>query len=76
MYWYGVPDPVSGLNLATCIWQSRRHALEANRRPHHVRAAKLAKDSYEVYDLERYILRKIRGGGLELSTWQGGDVGW
>ncbi|KAI6113247.1 hypothetical protein EDD16DRAFT_1693798 [Pisolithus croceorrhizus] len=23
MYWYGVPDPQTGLNLATCIWQSR-----------------------------------------------------
>ncbi|THH04389.1 hypothetical protein EW146_g10192, partial [Bondarzewia mesenterica] len=27
MYWYGIPDPETGLNLATCIWQSRAHAI-------------------------------------------------
>ncbi|GJJ06189.1 hypothetical protein Clacol_000378 [Clathrus columnatus] len=61
MYWYGVPSPLTGLNLATCIWQSRQHAVAANSRPHHLRAAKLAKDSYEIYDLERYVLRKYTG---------------
>lgn len=76
LYWYGVPDAQSGLNLATCIWQSRRHALEANRRKDHVEAAKLAGASYEKYDLERYVLSKVSGGGLEIGDWLGGEVGW
>ncbi|TFY78482.1 hypothetical protein EWM64_g5532, partial [Hericium alpestre] len=29
MYWYGIPDAETGLNLATCIWQSRAHAIAA-----------------------------------------------
>jgi hypothetical protein len=52
MYWYGVPHPQSGVNLATCIWQSRDHARAANGRPHHITAMRLAATSYEMYDLE------------------------
>lgn len=40
MYWYGVPD-ADGYNLATCIWQSRRHAIAGASRPHHAAASKL-----------------------------------
>lgn len=58
MYWYGVPHPVTRDNLATCIWQSRAHAVAANSRPYHAKAARLAASSYEMYDLERYTLRK------------------
>ncbi|KAH8828457.1 hypothetical protein DL96DRAFT_1179825 [Flagelloscypha sp. PMI_526] len=77
LYWYGVPDPTTGLNLASCIWQSRQHALAANSRPHHIRAAKLAGQSYERYDLERWVLRKNQGEpGLVLEEYGGGDVGW
>ncbi|OCH93082.1 hypothetical protein OBBRIDRAFT_370584 [Obba rivulosa] len=61
MYWYGSPHPETGLNLATCIWQSRAHAAAANSRPHHVNAMRLAAASYERYDLERYRLCKVRG---------------
>lgn len=77
MYWYGVPDPDTGLNLATCIWQSRAHAVAANSRPHHIRAMRLAKDAYEVYDLERYVLRKVAGETkVFIDEYNGGEVGW
>ncbi|ORY32494.1 hypothetical protein BCR39DRAFT_478691 [Naematelia encephala] len=76
MYWYGVPDE-TGLNLATCIWQSRRHAVNAISGPKHIQAMKQAKDAYERYDLERWVLSKERGQStVSLSKWQGGDVGW
>ena len=77
MYWYGVPDPETGLNLATCIWQSRKHAVAANSRPQHLQAIKLARNSYEVYDLERYVLRKFEGqADLTIEPFVGGEVGW
>jgi hypothetical protein len=61
MYWYGIPDPETGLNLATCVWQSRAHAIAANSRPDHIRAMRLAASSYERYDLERWTLCKTAG---------------
>jgi hypothetical protein len=61
MYWYGKPNPETGINLATCIWQSRQHAIAANTRPQHMQAMRLAAQSYEMYDLERWTLRKVRG---------------
>jgi len=61
MYWYGVPDAETGLNLATCLWQSRAHAIAANSRPDHIRAMRLAASSYERYELERWTLCKTAG---------------
>jgi hypothetical protein len=52
MYWYGTPHAATGINMATCVWQSREHAIAANSRPHHIQAMKLAAASYEMYDLE------------------------
>jgi hypothetical protein len=76
MYWYGVPDE-TGLNLATCIWQSRRHAIKAISGPKHLEAMKQAKGAYEVYDLERWVLRKEAGTReVTLRKWEGGEVGW
>ena len=77
MYWYGTPHPVTGLNLATCIWQSRAHAIAGISGPHHIQAMKLAAQSYERYDLERWVLRKVAGEAeLQLEKYTGGDVGW
>ncbi|KAA1471666.1 hypothetical protein DENSPDRAFT_758258, partial [Dentipellis sp. KUC8613] len=77
MYWYGIPDAETGLNLATCIWQSRQHAIAANARPHHIRAMRLAVTSYEKYSLERYRLRKRKGeSGVEVLEYGSGEVGW
>ena len=65
------------MNLATCIWQSRAHAIKANSRPHHIRAMRLAAASYERYDLERYRLRKVKGErGVRVEAYDGGDVGF
>lgn len=77
MYWYGVPDSVTGLNLATCVWQSRAHAIAAISGPHHIRAMRLAAASYDVYSLERHVLRKEKGQrGLIIEDYVGGEVGW
>ena len=61
MYWYGIPDTETGLNLATCVWQSRASAAAANSRPHHIRAMRQAAAAYELYELERWTLRKKAG---------------
>ncbi|KAF9049720.1 hypothetical protein BJ165DRAFT_941442 [Panaeolus papilionaceus] len=77
LYWYGIPNPKTGMNLATCIWQSRKHASAANSRPHHIKAMKLAAGAYQIYNLERYVLRKAAGEtGVSIELYQGGDVGW
>jgi hypothetical protein len=77
MYWYGVPHPVSGHNLATCIWQSRKHAIAANSQPKHIQAARLAAKSYEFYSLEKFVLRKVKGKvGVEVESFVDGEVGW
>lgn len=76
MYWYGTPDS-EGNNLATCIWQSRRHAVAANSRPNHIVAARLAAASFESFTLERHVIRKIQGeAGITVEPYTGGDVGW
>jgi hypothetical protein len=61
MYWYGIPDPETGVNLATCVWQSRAYAIAACSRPDHIRAMRLAVSSYEKYDMQRWTLRKTAG---------------
>ncbi|EIW83026.1 hypothetical protein CONPUDRAFT_101544 [Coniophora puteana RWD-64-598 SS2] len=77
LYWYGVPHAETGMNLATCIWQSRKHARAANSRPHHIRAMRLAANSYEVYQLERYKLTKAKGTRhLAVEPFDGEEVGW
>jgi hypothetical protein len=59
-YYKGVTDRL-GRCLSLCVWQSRRHAQVANRRPEHRVAAGLAMGFYDSYDVERYVLRKRRG---------------
>ncbi|KAJ7178530.1 hypothetical protein C8R43DRAFT_1117906 [Mycena crocata] len=77
LYWYGLPNQETGMNLATCIWQSRKHAIAANSRPHHIRAMRLAAESYEVYNLERHVLRKVAGTTkVTIEPFVGGEVGW
>ncbi|KAG8833809.1 hypothetical protein FRC17_010050 [Serendipita sp. 399] len=77
MYWYGVPDPKTGLNLATCIWQSRRFALAATTGPQHMLAMRLAAASFAEFRLERYVLKKHVGDtGLRVYPYVSGEVGW
>lgn len=61
MYWYGVPDPGTGANLATCVWTSREDAVEASRLPMHRLAAVCARDAYQSFELSRYAVVKRRG---------------
>jgi hypothetical protein len=76
LYWYGAVNE-AGENLATCIWQSRAHAIAANYNPKHAIAAKLASATYQVYALERYVLRKERGTQkVVVEPWKSGDVGF
>ncbi|CAD6568522.1 MAG: hypothetical protein CYPHOPRED_002686 [Cyphobasidiales sp. Tagirdzhanova-0007] len=75
LYWYGAVNTARH-NLATCIWQSRQYAIAANHNPKHALAAKLASATYEVYALERYILRKSKGvTRLVIEPWKGEDIG-
>lgn len=77
LYWYGIPHPETGLNLATCIWQSRAHAIAANSQPYHVSAMRLAAVSYERYELRRYRLSKVWGErNIRVQPYDGGSVGW
>ncbi|KAF8893370.1 hypothetical protein BD779DRAFT_1045711 [Infundibulicybe gibba] len=77
MYWYGIPNPQTGMNLATCIWQSRKHAMAANSQPYHAAAMRLAAQSFDTYNLERYRLQKLRGEtGVTIEPFIGGDIGW
>jgi len=77
MYWYGIPHPETGMNLATCIWQSREHAIAANSQPYHLQAMRLAAEYYEVYELERYRLLKQKGDRhVTVEMYTGGQVGW
>ena len=65
------------MNLATCIWQSRKQATAASSQPHHIKAMRLAAEVYDIYSLERYVLRKIRGEeGLTIEAFTEGEVGW
>jgi hypothetical protein len=42
-----------------------------------MRAMKEAAQAYEVYDLERWVLKKTAGQSqISLDPWKGGDVGW
>jgi len=65
------------MNLATCIWQSRKHASAANSQPHHINAMRLAASAFQVYTLERYRLRKTPGEEyVTIEPYNGGEVGW
>jgi hypothetical protein len=76
MYWYGIPDPETGVNLATCVWQSRAHAIAASSRPDHIRAMRLAGSSYATYEMQRWTLRKTAGSPrLEVLPFDRGTAG-
>lgn len=55
----------------------RKHAINAISGPKHRVAMLQAKNAYEIYDLERWVLTKRWGErGVSLEKWTGGDVGW
>lgn len=70
MYWYGSPNPITGHNLATCIWTNRQDAIRASSLPLHARAAAHALKAYESFELNRYALRKVKGETqLRVEEW-------
>ncbi|KAE8223709.1 hypothetical protein CF319_g3294 [Tilletia indica] len=74
MYWYGAPHPVTGENLATCVWTSRADAIQASKLPFHAEAAAHSLPAFRVFDLTRYAVRKVRGEAkLRIDTWTEDD---
>lgn len=74
MYFYGAPDPLTGTNLATCIWTDRESARKASTLPRHREAVRLARGSYEWFELRRYkvvLCTKDEGGErLRVEAWE------
>lgn len=70
MYWYGTPDPISGMNLATCIWTDRESARSASKLPRHREAVKHAALAYSSFELSRYCVVKVAGeSGVRIEAW-------
>lgn len=44
-----------------CIWANREYARKATHKPLHMKAARLAREMYDTYRLERYSLSKKAG---------------
>lgn len=53
--------------LSFCLWESRGQAREAVSGSSHQAAAEISTGMYEVYDLERYLLSKAAGGGINFQ---------
>lgn len=74
MYWYGSPHLSTGANLATCIWTSRKAAIEASKLPLHKQAAAYAAPSYERYDLVRYkVVKRLNETRVRIEAWTSDD---
>lgn len=70
LYWYGVPNHLTGENLATCLWTNRSEAIQASQLPMHKKAVKHAKLAYDKFDLGRYKVVKKRGEqGVRIEVW-------
>ncbi|KAK6356450.1 hypothetical protein TWF718_000809 [Orbilia javanica] len=52
-YWFGKPHPVTGRNLATCIWRHRDDAKLGGGGPGHVRAMEAVRNIYLEWRVER-----------------------
>ncbi|KAK6531415.1 hypothetical protein TWF281_008220 [Arthrobotrys megalospora] len=52
-YWFGTPHPVTGRNLATCIWRHRDDAKLGGGGPGHVRAMEAVRNIYLEWRVER-----------------------
>lgn len=73
LYWYGVPSPTTGENVASCIWTSREDAVRASRLPMHARAARHSAAAYEKFDLARYrVVKRAGEAGLRVEEWREG----
>jgi len=62
-YWFGSPNPVTGRNLATCLWVDHEHAVGGGGGPGHREAMREAKGAYVGWEVER--LRFVVEEGAE-----------
>lgn len=69
-YWYGVPDILTGFNMATCIWTDPASARVASDLPKHNIAKEHARLAYATFDLSRYAVIKVKGElGVRVEPW-------
>lgn len=66
-YWYGVADPVSGHNLATCWWRSAEDARRGGTGKLHRESIAKTRDWYSLWKVEQYVLR-IGEGDWQLAA--------
>ncbi|KAF3986195.1 hypothetical protein FT663_04630 [Candidozyma haemuli var. vulneris] len=55
-YWYGVPDPQTGQNLATCWWRSPQDARAGGTGKSHQSSVGKVKNWYKLWRVEQYEL--------------------
>ena len=67
-YWWQDPrDETTRKNLATCLWTSWDYAKRAGRLPMHAKAMGATRESYEMWNVERYYLKVSEGNQWELE---------
>ena len=65
-YWFGTPDNVHGQNLATCWWESKKHAQVGGGGNAHKLGMEAAKSWFKTWNVEEYIL-EIRHSGNQFT---------
>ena len=63
-YWFGEPD-AEGRNLATCVWQTREHAVKGGQGPAHRKASRATHSMYTAWKIDRHRLSIADGA----ETW-------
>ena len=66
-WWQNPPDPLTRRNLATCVWTSWDDAKRAGRLPLHAKAMNATRESYEIWNVERYYLKIAEGNKWKLE---------
>lgn len=65
-YWFGTPDNVHGQNLATCWWESKKHAQVGGGGNAHKLGMEAVKTWFKRWHVEEYML-EIRHSGNEYT---------
>ncbi|KND92188.1 hypothetical protein TOPH_03053 [Tolypocladium ophioglossoides CBS 100239] len=68
-YWFGSPDPELR-NLATCIWRSRKDAVEGGSGPAHRKAAGSTRALYAFWKIDQYrLIIRDNAESWEIVPW-------
>lgn len=67
-YWFGTPDDVHGQNLATCWWESKKHAQAGGGGKAHRLGMKAVKNWFKRWNVEEYRLEITDGGNAYSFT--------